>query len=244
MTTFCETIKYSPQRQGSSYIVIRILIGVGLCLIFSAGSVMADMTPMVEKHIFTSGKSREEAAVAPKVISGPIEKEIVFTGVIISPKGKFIIVTENDNKPKANKDHTDTKQVLKQGDQIKGMTIQEIGPNYVLLVDKDKATVKMNLYKGAKIRPAPPALPAEAKPEPKTPQNPPAGTEAATAPGAQPQTPPAQKELPSPFGGKDKTPQRPVAGEPGQNPFADLLNNAGSLRSPAGAPANPFNSLP
>ncbi len=54
--------------------------------------------------------------------------------------------------------------MLKVGDQIKGMMIQEIGSNFVLLAGKENETVKMNLYKGAKVRPAP--APVETRPEP------------------------------------------------------------------------------
>jgi hypothetical protein len=227
--------------------MIRIVLFIGLSLILPANSLMADMSPMAKKHIFTPeniSESKEEPPVAPGVISGALEKEILFTGVLISPKGKSVILSESVKNDKAG-----IKRVLKQGDQIKGMTIQEIGSNFVLLAGKENTPVKLNLYKGAKTRPAP--VLAETKPEAgaNTPLVPPAGAPKANKMlDAHPQGPPAaENELPSPFGGgrnskNGKEPQQ-QSGEPPANPFADMLNKA-SQRSPASIPTNPFNQLP
>ena len=165
--------------------MIRILLFLGLSL--SANLVLADMSPMTEKHIFTPeniGETKAEAPPAPVLTAGDLEKEIQFTGVLISPKGRSAILTE-----KVKKDKNGPKHVLMQGDQIKGMTIQEIGSNFVLLTGKENTTVKMNLYKGAKTRPAP-ILAETKKPEmpagPNTLQAPPGAPKTEATPDAQP----------------------------------------------------------
>jgi hypothetical protein len=228
--------------------MIRILLFIGLALSFSANLVLADMSPMAGKHIFTPdviSESKEEAPQVAKVINGSLEKEILFTGIIISPKGRFAILKEN-----VTNDKTGLKHILKQGEQIKGMTIQEIGSNFVLLAGSDNTTLKMNLYKGAKARPAP--VLAEVKPELPPGLNhqqahPAAETDKtpdAQAPG---EAQAAEKEIASPFGGggnspKGKVPQQQDGGAQA-NPFADVLNKA-SKRNPSAVPTNPFNHLP
>ena len=228
--------------------MIRMLFFIGLFLSVSAGPVWADMSPMAEKHIFTpdnAGDQKEEVLPKSGVVSPVLEKEILFTGVLITPKGKSAILAENVKSDKAG-----IKHMLKQGDQIKGMTIQEIGSNFVLLSGKENTTVKMNLYKGAKTRPAP--VLAEVKPEAAAAANtllaPPVAPKTGKSPDVQPQSmPAAEKELPSPFGGagnssKGKAPQEQSA-EPPPNPFAEVLNKA-SNRNPTSTPTNPFNQLP
>ena len=225
--------------------MIRIVLFVGLFLFLSANSLLADKSPMAEKHIFTPenvSDSREEAPSAPGVISSALEKDVLFTGILISPKGRSVILSENVKNDKAG-----IKHVLKQGDQIKGMTIQEIGSNFVLLSGKENTPVKLNLYKGAKTRPAP--VLAETKPEvaagANTPQLPPGTLKTNKMPDAHQVPPAAEKELPGVFGGgssKGKT-QQQQSGAPPANPFADILNKA-SQRGPADVPTNPFNQLP
>jgi hypothetical protein len=221
------------------HIMIPILLFLGLSL--SANLVLADMSPMAEKHIFTPdniGEPKEEGPPAPVITASALEKEIRFTGVLISAKGKSVILTEN-----AKKDKNGLKHVLMQGDQIKGMTIQEIGSNFVLLAGKDNTRVKMNLYKGAKTRPAP--VLAEAKPEMPTLQAPPGAPKTEKTPDAQPPgTTAVEKEMLSPFGGSSKgnAPQQ-QSGEAPANPFADVLNKA-SQQNQAPIPTNAFNQLP
>ena len=220
----------------------RILLFIGLFLSFSAGPVWADMSPMAEKHIFTpdnAGEQKEEVPPKSGIVSPALEKEILFTGVLITPKGKSVILAENVKSDKAGLKH-----VLKQGDQIKGMTIQEIGSNFVLLSGKENTTVKMNLYKGAKARPAP--VLAEAAAGANTPKAPPVEPKTENTPEAQPQGTPAAEKA-GPFGGgnnRGKT-QPQQSGEPPANPFMDGINKATLNRSPAaipaGIPANPFN---
>jgi hypothetical protein len=223
--------------------MIRTMLFIGMTLIFSANSALADLSLMAGKHIFTPdniGETKEEAPSAPEIISGALEKEILFTGVLISPKGKFAILKEN-----ATNDKTGQKHVLRQGDQIKGMTIQEIGSNFVLLAGKENTTVKMNLYKGAKLRPAP--VPVETKPESapgaNVPHAPQAAPQAETTPDAQSQGASAEEKEPQgPFGGKGKTAQQ-QSGDPQANPFADVFNRAGSRRNQRGGSTNPFNNM-
>ena len=222
---------------------MRILFITGLAIWMAAGPILAEPVPMVERHIFTPdvfAGQKEEAPVAIGAAGSALEKEILFTGVIITPKSKSAIITENTRN-----DKTKQKQVLKIGDQIKGMTIKEIGPNYVLIASKENS-IRMNLYKGEKTRPAPvienvkketgphavgpgnvllPGMTAGAQ-QPGT-----AGIEAAGTP-PNPMPGATEKEAPSPFGGgrDDKSSQ----GNPGSvpNPFADLLKK-GAERNPS-----------
>ncbi len=81
--------------------MILIMLFIGLTLMFSPSSVLADTSPMVEKHIFMPenlGESKEEVTAAPGLISGALEKEILFTGVVISPKGRYVMITESGQK--------------------------------------------------------------------------------------------------------------------------------------------------
>jgi hypothetical protein len=132
----------------------------GLFVIAAAGPSFAETPPMVDRHIFTPENTTEQK---PDTGPGPVDgsdlfKDIHFTGVMTTSKGKQAIIVESSKKDKDKKKH-----VVKEGDSIKGMTLKEIGTNYVLIVTKEN-TVKLNLYKGTKPRPT---VPAEtALPEP------------------------------------------------------------------------------
>ena len=205
--------------------MIRILTVLGLFTVFSANVLCAGAPAMIDRHIFTPDNTIEDAVppvVAP-VVSAALEKELSFTGVLITPEGKQAIITENTkNEPKKQK------HVLKEGDQIKGMTIKEIGPNYVLLAAKESNT-RLNLYKGVKLRPVPIAEPVNAgMPQQIAQQGTPKAEVNLPVPVSNPsQGVPKEKEAPpSPFGGGPK-PGEPVKNNPSTavNPFADLLNN-------------------
>lgn len=210
--------------------MIRILTVLGLFTVFSANVLCAGAPAMIDRHIFTPDNISNEDAVPPVVapVSAALEKELSFTGVLITPEGKQAIITENTkNEPKKQK-HT-----LKEGDQIKGMTIKEIGPNYVLLAAKE-SNARLNLYKGAKLRPVPIAEPVKTdmpqqmaqqgtpKPEVNLPvpvSNPPQGAS-------------KEKEAPpSPFGGGSRKPGVPNNPSNANNPFMDIINQSQPLNS-------------
>jgi hypothetical protein len=132
----------------------------GLFVIAAAGLSFAETPPMVDRHIFTPENTTEQKL---DTVPGPVDgsellKEIQFTGVMNTSKGKQAIIVESAKKDKKKKEH-----IVKEGDLIKGMTLKEIGPNYVLIVTKEN-TVKLNLYKGTKPRPIAPVAPALPEP--------------------------------------------------------------------------------
>jgi hypothetical protein len=212
--------------------MIRILILLGLFTAFTANVLCAGTSAMIERHIFApdniSNTSEEAGPAVSAPVAAALEKELLFTGVLITPKGKQAIITESTkNEPKKQK------HILKEGDQVKGMTIKEIGPNYVLLAAKESNT-RLNLYKGAKPRPAPIAEPAKADIPQQIAQQGTPKTEVNAKPSAPnpPQGTPKENEAPSPFGGGPK-PGQPVQNNPGtaSNPFTEILNKNQPLNS-------------
>ena len=149
------------------------------------------------------------------------------------------------------------KSMLKEGDEIKGMTIKEIGSNYLVLLGQGKE-VRLHLYSEAKQRPAPPA-------EPKVPET--AAVEQGSAPGqappgasgsgakvskpGAPSTPGTAERARRPLDRRTQPPSAPGSTEGGKptgppsNPFTEALKNAAQQQSTQGAqqsvPANnPF----
>jgi hypothetical protein len=177
--------------------------------------------PMVEKHIFSPETVRKiplEDKKSPVVKQ--IERQIVFTGVIISPDGRRAMMREK--VVRGGKRHS---EFYKEGDEINGMTIKQIGSNFIILTDQGK-NVKLNLYQGAKVRPAPPAMPAVEK----TPE---------TAAGRQSESSPAVKEEKP---GKRPTTQVNPPKPAGQPPRSGSIapNPSRALRKNAPNPSNPF----
>lgn len=114
-----------------------------------------EVPTMVKRHIF-SPEDEEPAtkALGPRSeAASKLEKELLFTGVIHSPQGKWAII-----RPKNKTKREDSNWRLSEGDEIKGYHVKEIGPNYIILVSKDKP-VRLDLYRGSKKRPAPPVEP-------------------------------------------------------------------------------------
>jgi hypothetical protein len=209
-------------------------------VLFTAGTgYTASPAPsaMVEKEIFGSDSDSGPlggAAKSPEALK--LEREITFTGVIVSAEGKRAMIRETRRGPNAGEE----KSILKEGDEIKGMTIKEIGSNYLILAGQGKE-VRLHLYSEAKQRPAPPPepkapeLPAaegEKVPAPTTPASPGAPThEAAPAqPGVHPTPGPAQRaRRPQPRNPqKTQTQQNAQQGTnaPSSNPFAEALKRA------------------
>ena len=129
----------------------------------------AQEPPMVEKHIFSPDT---EIAESPKKGASPkankLEGKITFTGVIISPQGKRAIIKQ---KGEYRKEGNDRSSLYKEGDEIDGMTLKEIGGNFVVLLDEGKE-VRIKLYTGDKRRPVPPSQPKVRKAPPPKPRAP------------------------------------------------------------------------
>lgn len=212
---------------------------------------------MVQRHIFTPDQGIEQKGSdgpANPTNSAGLEKELVFTGILLTSKGKQVILAETGKNEKGIK-----KQILKEGESIKGMTIKEIGSNYMLLSSNENQ-VRMKLYAGIKNRPTPP------------PEAPVADAAKLPAPGNQAQTsaPAAtgmktdMKPINSPggkvspdnpsddpgrgiFGGgrrkpgqEQASPETSAAPDAAPNPFLDVLKRATENAPSAAGTANPF----
>jgi hypothetical protein len=220
--------------------MIRILIYAGLAIAFFVGMGFADVVPMVDRHIFmpdTLSEQKEEPRLPPAAMGSALEKEILFTGVLITPKGKVAMISENAKNEKSKQ-----KRACKEGDEINGMKVKEIGSNYVLIVAKDN-TVRLNLYKGAKNRPAPVPEPVNAESQPQG-INPPNLHKPGVAPDANQQDgpKPAGAEVASPFGGGrgGEAAQNDSAVAPAPataNPFADIFKKGAGRRANLGGGA-------
>ncbi len=91
------------------------------------------------------------AARSPK--TEKMRKTLSFTGVILSSRVKYAMI-----RKKSRKKGQEGRGLYREGDEVHGMTLKEIGSNYVVLADKGQ-DVKLKLYEGRKARPAPPRAP-------------------------------------------------------------------------------------
>ncbi len=188
-------------------------------------TVLCGQAPMVEKHIFSPAADQKGTPLEDKKspVVKQIEREIIFTGVIGSPQGRRAMLSE-----KVVRQGKRQPELYKEGDEIRGMTIKKIGSNFIVLAAKGK-DVKLNLYQGTKMRPAPPALPAIAG----TPVTSLGGQKASssTVAGKKP-VQPVQKSM-TPGSARKPTGAQVDSGAKGQNP-------APSAEKPAPKPSNPF----
>jgi hypothetical protein len=111
---------------------------------------------MVDKHIFSpEPDSAVGSQEVPRALE--LERELLFSGVIISPQGKWAMIQERQKR------HDSEESLLrKEGDEINGLVIKHIGNNYLILAGKG-GEVRLNLYGGNKNRPAPPSEPETAQ---------------------------------------------------------------------------------
>jgi hypothetical protein len=194
--------------------LLPFLMGCFFFPFFAEGS----SSPMVERHIFSPAPEVKGLHKSP--LSLKLEKDLLFTGVILSSKGNWAIIRESE---KAG--DTATSGLRKEGDEIAGMVIMEIGKNYLILKEQGKE-VRLNLYHEGKPRP----------PEATGPESPPSYSKAtgdASVTIGQPQQGSAKdsapKEQPNPFrDAVDKMDQGPEeTGGEGQkasdNPFLDAV---------------------
>ena len=124
-------------------VIFLILLFVFPVMAFAA-------SPMVEKHIFLPEKPSEKKII---LSDDKIKKSILFTGVVISEKGRYALINEKVKK----KGEELAKKIYEEGEEISGAIISKIAPNYIVLLNRGKE-VKIKLYSGGKKRPAPPVV--------------------------------------------------------------------------------------
>ncbi len=214
-------------------------------------AVREDAEPaMVQRHLFSPEEEKPaENALGPRSeAAAKLEKELLFTGVIHSPRGNWAII-----RPRNKTKREDAPWRLSEGDEIKGYHVKEIGPNYIVLVSKDKP-VRLDLYRGSKNRPAPPppAPPISSIPTPTKVTNkkpggsmlntgkPTTGVRSGTVTGQNVTRPPAS----IPSSDKGGNPGGKPAVKRAATPFAELLKRAQQNKQNGGtAPENPFSRM-
>ena len=135
---------------------IAFAMGAIVWLCSMASVCGAQDVPMIEKHIFSPEQGAKEARRPGELaITEILDREISFTGVIICSKGKLAMIKEKRGL-RAKEKGSDRSGLYKEGDEIDGMTLKEIGPNYIVLLRQGKE-VRIRLYKKGKKRPLPPA---------------------------------------------------------------------------------------
>lgn len=133
-----------------------------LALFFIAASLAgAASSPMVERHIFMPEAPGPETKdkLKTKDLDTKLDKVLDFSGVIIKGNEKKALIRNKRNKGGI--------LVVKEGEELLGMTIKEIHSNYIVLNNPEK-TIRLKLYTAKKNRPAPPVQPAVNLPVPKT----------------------------------------------------------------------------
>ncbi|WP_028323404.1 hypothetical protein [Desulfatirhabdium butyrativorans] len=193
----------------------RILVLTGILSVSASYGWTAP--PMVQKHIFTPGPEAEEnkpaqppAAEQKKPTIDPkLKTEIVFTGVVIGPKGKIALCREAKDK--------NTKLQKREGDTILGLTVKRIEPNYMLLADADGKEMRFNVYQSDRKRPDAPPVPQAAQAPPAQPGQP---GQPNARPGGAPGVAgsPGGPPLPGPAGQLGQAPGNPTAGNQQANP--------------------------
>jgi hypothetical protein len=101
-------------------------------------------SPMIEKHIFLPEKVSDKKKVP--FDEAKIKKDIIFTGVVISSKGRYAFIKQRSNK--------DSKKIYEQGEELAGGVLSEVASNYIVLSNEGN-DLKLKLYSGTKKRPAP-----------------------------------------------------------------------------------------
>ena len=107
-------------------------------------SAIASGSDIVERHIFSPDETKKDEPSIQKP-AGQAEKELQVSGIVRTEKGAFVMLRNKKDKNKLI--------VIKEGEEISGYKIARIGSNYIV-VTSDGNEIVMNLYKGAKDRPA------------------------------------------------------------------------------------------
>lgn len=129
-------------------------LAYALVLLLAPAMAISDAfaSEMVERHLFTPDSGGETAPAKGAARSPRTEKmrkTLSFTGVIISSSVKYAMIRE-----KSRKKGKEGRRLYREGDEVQGMTLKEIGSNYVVLAGKG-GDVQLKLYEGTKARPAP-----------------------------------------------------------------------------------------
>jgi hypothetical protein len=206
-----------------------------------SGLIMSDLTisglafaasPMIEKHIFLPEKVSEKKKVP--FDEAKIKKDIIFTGVVISSKGKYAFIKQRSKK--------DSKKIYEQGDELAGGVLSKVASNYIVLSNEGN-DLKLKLYSGTKKRPAPVKV---QKPPPakvvKTAKKTPAKTVASTGKPAANNAAAAKQTSQGLFGLPAVQNQGGTAGQTATgatNPFKEALQKAMQNKG-SKPPSNPF----
>ena len=112
---------------------------------------LAAEVPMVEKHIFSPGPDAKQDRTGEKATEAKkLDRMIDFTGVIISPTGRWAII---ERKGRRGAEKTRTR--YREGDSIdEDLVLDTIGSNFIIVSAQGKK-VKMKLYRSNRKRPAP-----------------------------------------------------------------------------------------
>lgn len=127
---------------------MKQIIFIILCVLSLPVFLWAQTPPMIEKHIFLPEKPSEKSET---IASDSLAQKLLFTGVIISGKGKWAIIKEK--APKKRQDQAGS-GVYKEGDEILGATIAKIASNHLVLRNEGD-DINLKLFSGDKKRPAP-----------------------------------------------------------------------------------------
>ena len=231
----------SQHRMEGQNMPIKLIFSffITLCIFFPPSTAGAS-SPMVERHLFSPEPDTKGTYKSP--LAARLEKELMFTGIIISSHGKWAMIRE-----KGGKADREGSGLHKEGDEIKGLLIQQIGNNFLILAGDGKE-VRLNLYHEGKPRPEKPVgAETSSMSEVKSPvSTPPASSE--TRAGTS-----ADKRKSSFSQGSKRSMPRPGKkaddGPPTRSPFPDTMPGIQSQDSPfppdtppfpQGSPPNPF----
>ncbi len=115
--------------------------------------------PMVEKHIFLAKPplTEEDSAI---VDIAPVKAKLVFTGVMISDRGRYALIENKIRKPGVKR-----KFYYTIGETVGEYVLKKIENNYIVL-GQDNTNIKFKLYDIEKNRPPPPVVPVVVDPSP------------------------------------------------------------------------------
>ena len=131
---------------------IMIIMVILLSALLVNQRVFAEPAPMVSRHIFVPDQLSEHKSDDKNigvVTASDLQKDLLFSGIVISPKGKQVILSKA-----AQHGQIAQKNLFSEGQSIDGMLIKEIGHNYLILSSGDHL-LRLALYKGKKNRPVP-----------------------------------------------------------------------------------------
>lgn len=199
--------------------------------IFLATSNAGASSPMVERHLFSPEPDTQGTYKSPLAVR--LEKELMFTGIIISSQGKWAMIRE-----KGEKTDREGSSLHKEGDEIKGLFIRQIGNNFLILAGDGKE-VRLNLYHEGKARPEKPAgsETVSMAEDISAASTPPAssGTTAAATPDREKESF-SQKTIQSMPGPRKRT----AGSQPAPTPFPDSMPGDQSQGSPFPPDTPPF----